>query len=152
MGEITDQEIAEVIDLIEQYKEDETTQAQSLALCRSVSDLTRTPKLALHGILSLIEQGKTADKQRAAEALDKISSHYPDIRWIQFRCGHHYGELGLYQKGIDCYLRSIQIKPTAKSHYHVALLYRKLMQFEPCIEHLEDALQLNPKSYSVRAV
>ena len=148
---ITDQEIAEVIDLIEQYKEEPSTIAQSLALCRSVSDLTTTPKLALHGILTLIEVGKTADKQRATDNLDKIASRFPKVRWIQFRCGHHYGELGLYQRGIECYLRSINIKPTVKSHYHVALLYRKLLQFEPCIEHLESALKLNPESYSVRA-
>ena len=148
---ITDQEIAEVIDLIEQYKEDPSTLAQSLALSRSVSDLTTAPKLALHGILTLIERGKTADKQRARDNLDKIASRYPRVRWIQFRCGHHYGELALFQKGIDCYLRSINIKPTVKSHYHVALLYRKLMQFEPCIDHLERALKLNPGSHSVRA-
>ncbi|MGI9319696.1 MAG: hypothetical protein ACR2QW_20380 [bacterium] len=148
---ITDNEIAEVIDLIDQLKGEGTTQSQALGLCRSVADLVNIPKLALHGIFTLIELGKTSDKQRAADALDRIAWRYPKVRWIQFRCGHHYGELVLYQKGVECYLRAISIKPTVKSHHNIALLYRKLMQFESCIEHLEKALVLNPDSYAIGA-
>ena len=144
---ITDQETAEVIDLIEQLNKESDTQQQSLALCRSVADLSIAPKLAVFGTYRLIQHGLQSgsklDLARAATALDKLMEKHPNERWIVFRCAHHYGEIGQIEKAIAAYDKAIDLKPSAKAHYQVAMLHKKQMQFEDCIEHLEDTLQLN---------
>ncbi len=94
---VTEEEIAEVIALIDELGQ-EGKEDQSLALCRTVSGLAQTPQLAMHGILRLIEAGRTADSDLAAKSLDAIAAAHPDTRWIQFRAGHHFGELGLVDR------------------------------------------------------
>lgn len=97
---ITDQEIAEVIDLIDKLLNDADTANQGLALCRTVTTLVNTPKLSLHGIWRLIEKQVASDHEQAATALIEIAGNFTDERWIQFRCGHHLGEIGLIEEAI----------------------------------------------------
>ncbi len=146
---ITSTEIAEVVDLINELNQDSETREQSLALCRSVIDLMKVPDLSLHGILTLIQAGKKEDVAALTNALENLGDRHKKVRWIQFRCGHHFGELGLFQQGIACYQQSISLRPTVKSHLNIARLYKKLMDFEPAILHYEDALVLNPDSPKV---
>ena len=143
-------EIAEVIDLIDEL-EREGDSDQSLTLCRSVATLTRTPQLALHGILRLIEGRYTADIALVAGALRDIARAHADTRWIQFRCGHHFAEIGLIDQGITCYERSVELQPSVKSHQHVGLLYRRKAEFDKGVRHLEAALALAPDNRELRS-
>lgn len=147
---VTEEEIAEVIALIDELRQDGRTD-QSLALCRTVSSLTKTPQLALHGILQLIEAGEESDRAALAQSLGAIADAHDDTRWVQFRAGHHFGELGMLDRAIRCYQRSITLKPTARAHLHLARLHRRKMAFEQCIEHLEATLALAPDNREARS-
>jgi len=148
---ITDQDIAEVIDVIEEMRKEPETLEQAYGLCRTVVQLANTPKLSLHCVLALSNSDKSEDRDLLSDALNNIAETHPGERWVQFRCGYHFAELGLIEQGIECYERAIALKPSIKAHQHVARLYKKLMQFEHCIDHLEKAIARDPGNYSVRA-
>ena len=144
------EEIAEVIDLIDELAREGDID-RSLSLCRNVATLTKTPQLALHGILKLIEGRHTTDIALVAGALRDIARAHADTRWIQFRCGHHFAEIGLLDQGITCYERSIELKPSIKSHHQVAQLYRRRSDFDNGVRHLEAALEIAPDNGAVRS-
>ena len=148
---INDSEIAEVIALIEELRSEPKTLEQGLALCRSISTLIKTPKLSLHGVMVLSQSNTQSDKQLVNKSLQEIAETHRDVRWVQFRCGYHFGDIGLIERGIDCYEQAIALKPTVKAHHQVAMLHKRLMQFEPCIAHLEKALAKNPDHNVVRS-
>ena len=141
---ITEQEIAEVIDLINELHQEESSRSQAMALCRSVADLVSTPELALHGILKLIEGKQPEDLDQANSAMSAIAGKHKHLRWLQFRCGHHFQAMGRHQQSVDCFLGSIALKPTLQAHHQAAIGLKKLMQFEQSIEHFEKALEKNP--------
>ncbi|MBX2867365.1 MAG: hypothetical protein KTR18_01715 [Acidiferrobacterales bacterium] len=142
---VTNEEIAEVIDLIDELRKSPDTLTQSLALCRSVSELTMTPKLALHGVVCMLAEKRESDQSYIAKALDQVSAAHPNTRWLQFQCGYHYGEISKLPEAIQCYETVLGIKPSAKAHFQLAMLHKRGMDFKPCIEHLEKCLSLNAK-------
>ena len=58
---VSDEEIAEVIGSIDEMLNDPAFLDQGLALCRSVCELTSTPKLALHGVVCLLKTKRKED-------------------------------------------------------------------------------------------
>ncbi len=141
---VSEEEIAEVIDSIDEQLDDPATLDQGLALCRSVCELVSTPKLALYGVVCLLKAKRQEDIPVILKALNSAATAHPKLRWLQFQCGYHFSELGKLKDGIDCYSRALSIKATAKTHFNLAMLYKRCMQFEPCIQHLEKTLEKNP--------
>jgi len=140
---VSEMEIAEVIDSIDEMLNDPATLDHGIALCRSVCELTLTPKLALHGVVCLLKKNRQEDIAVILKTLNNTAAAHPKLRWLQFQCGYHFAELGKLTEGIACYDRALSIQPTAKTHFQLAMLHKRLMQFEPCITHLEQALEMN---------
>ena len=59
-----------------------------------------------------------------------------------------YNKIGRAEDAVDCYLKSIELKPDyAHAHNNLGIVYRELGEYDKAIECGENALRYNSKMY-----
>ena len=104
----------------------------------------KPPQLQINPILDLFTNGQM---QAALDALDTLSTDYPDDSLLLNIRGACYAGLGQKDAAVESYKKAVLLKPDyAKAHYNLGGAFQEIGKLDEAVKSYEIAIALEPEN------